>query len=580
MRTLPCVAGLIVLLGAASPQIVLPQSISPADLSLTEIASLANSDPVTAIARIDTALASLGPGNPRVTFDLFELKADLLVGLGRDDQAAPLYTDLGRFAATRRDVLERDPVAIFEKAATIYASAQQWQSARDVVLLILEEQRDGGQSGDVLAATLDRLADLSTRAGLAEDASAYSIAAETARALIGSEPSRSTGEGAYRAVEVFYATDRAQSGDPTPSEFYGYGRGKLELGIATVTIPDIHEPGIVEAPSIWRLEFGPNSARHVVLQSVVPVEKEAFYDALNGKLKDNGNSEAFVFVHGYNVKFDQAAKRAAQIAYDMNFPGVPILYSWPSRGSTVGYIPDTAVVRLSGRRLTGFLEELVDRTGSRTIHIVAHSMGNRALTDALELLALRRDVGPGDAPMFDQVLFAAPDVDADLFAEMLPTIRPLAKRLTLYASQKDWALAASRQLHGDAPRAGQGGVDMLADRNIDSVDMSELGEDMLAHSYFADDSSALADMMALFWRNAAPSQRCGLENTVAEAGIVPVWLYRAGQCADRKLVEVFANMQRENVNDLVAANRVLEQTVQDPQTARELSPVVLKLLGN
>src|SRR5690606_3207909 len=116
----------------------------------------------------------------------------------------------------------------------------------------------------------------------------------------------------------------------------------------------------------------------------------------------------------------EAAKRTAQMAYDMNFDGLPILYSWPSRASLLSYISDTAVVNLSGRRLTLFLEDLVQKSGAKRIHLIAHSMGNRALTDALELYALRHE---GEPPAFEQVLFTAPDLDAGLFAAMARTMR-------------------------------------------------------------------------------------------------------------------------------------------------------------
>ena len=116
---------------------------------------------------------------------------------------------------------------------------------------------------------------------------------------------------------------------------------------------------------------------------------------------------------------------------------------------------------------------------------------------------------------------------------MLPTIRPLARRLTLYASEQDWSLAVSRKLHGNALRAGMGGEVTLTDPLIDSIDMSELGDDMLTRSYFADDSSALADMMTLFWRNTAPRSRCGLSERRPENGAASVWHYDRGSCADR-----------------------------------------------
>lgn len=50
-------------------------------------------------------------------------------------------------------------------------------------------------------------------------------------------------------------------------------------------------------------------------------------------VRKTGKAEAFVFVHGFNVPFHEAAKRTAQMAFDMHFEGLPILYSWPSRAS-------------------------------------------------------------------------------------------------------------------------------------------------------------------------------------------------------------------------------------------------------
>lgn len=193
---------------------------------------------------------------------------------------------------------------------------------------------------------------------------------------------------------------------------------------------------------------------------------------------------------------------------------------------------------------------------------------------------MRRGLEAGSEPLFDQVLFAAPDVDAGLFAEMIPVIRPVARRLTLYASDQDWALATSKQLHGNAPRAGQGGADIVARSEFDSVDMSELGEDMLAHSYFADDSSALADMVALFWRNAAPNQRCGLQAEHRRNSKVPVWQYKAGSCADKTLVEVMTHLRQAKVNDATTARKIVAQTVADPVLASMVAPIVSKLFGN
>lgn len=565
-----------VLLCLAAPS-AWAQAVATIDPEFVDIDRAASEDPSDALARLDALLEELEEEDPRQVYDLFDQRTALLLALDRKAEAAALLAELAGYAAAQRDVIQRDPIPLYLQAAQLFKELNDPLAARDAQLAILDEQRAGGWSGDVLAETLEEIARLSDLAGRSDDAEGYRQSAADARDPLRTPPSRGVGDG-YRVVDVYYATDRARSGEPEPASFYGSGRGMLELGIATVTVPDVHQPGQIEAPSIWRLEFGPNAARHVVLRSVTPVEADTFFSEMNQEFSDTGWREAFVFIHGYNVTFDQAAKRAAQIAHDMNYVGVPILYSWPSRGRTSGYVSDAAVVRLSGRRLSAFLDDLLDRTEAQTIHIVAHSMGNRALTDALELLALRRGIVEGDPPLFGQILFAAPDVDAGLFAEMLPTIRPLARRLTLYASEQDWALAASRRLHGDAPRAGQGGSTTLIDPLLDSVDMSELGQDMLAHSYFANDSSALGDMMALFWRNAAPDRRCGLVAEPMVDALRPVWFYRVGRCEDQSIVNLIANLQRAEVNNLLAAERVVETVVPDAETARALMPIVAKLL--
>src|SRR5690606_10497977 len=180
------------------------------------------------------------------------------------------------------------------------------------------------------------------------------------RSIFETDPDKGT-----TTVRIYYATDRARTGDTDPDNFYGGERGELELGTATVSIPPHHVPGNIERPSIWTLEFSEDPARHVVLRAVTPGEREAVFAEMRSQLAETGSESAFVFVHGFNVPFNEAAQRTAQMAYDMDFDGLPILYSWPSRASVLSYIADTAVVNLSGRRLLTFLEDVVARSGAK-----------------------------------------------------------------------------------------------------------------------------------------------------------------------------------------------------------------------
>ncbi len=384
----------------------------------------------------------------------------------------------------------------------------------------------------------------------------------------------------FTRVKIYYATDRARSGSAVPNEFYGGQRGELEMGEATVSIPEQHRPGQIEKPSWWTFQFREDPERHVVLQSVTPGSPEAVFGAMRQQAAASGSQEAFVFVHGFNVPFHEAAQRTAQMAYDMNFDGLPVLYSWPSRASVMSYIADTAVVNLSGRRLSRFLEDLVAKSGATRIHLIAHSMGNRAMTDALELFALRYK---GKRPAFDQVLFTAPDLDAGLFAEMMKTIRPIANRITLYASNKDWALAVSRQLHGDAPRAGQGGRNILHTAEVDSIDMTGIGEDMLKHSYYANNPSALTDILSLFWRDAPPDKRCGMQKAQGENG--SYWIYSPAACGDDNvLLSTLSYLRRGSVATVKDArlflNRFIMPATADPEERSKLEKALGKLFGN
>ncbi len=518
---------------------------------LVAIDALVATDPPAALAEVDAALRdpnAVGtPPDLRVMLDLLKLRAELLEQLGDTRAAADAWSQLARTQAFSRKDLGDDPVPSYEKAAALYEVSGSVGQARGVMHAAIAAETETGREGEVLLRLYENLLRLAELSGDEETAA-------TARAILQqmNAPSLEFSDnesGGYVPIDVFYATDRARTGSRDPADFYSGNRAdRLELGIVTVTIPDTHQAGQVERPSVWKLEFSPSPSRHILLKSIEPMNADTFFGRMQREFSGAQERDLFVYIHGFNHDFEYAAQRAAQLTYDMGSSAVPVLFSWPSRNTTMGYISDTAAVRVSGRRLAVFLEDLVAESGATTVHVLAHSMGSRALTDALEIMALTRDAEIGDPPVFGQVMFAAPDVDAQLFSKMAQVFRPLSRRLTLYASSNDWALVSSRKLHGSAPRAGLGGDVLLADKSFDSVDMTALGEDMLAHNYFSNDSSALADMMTLFWTDTPPERRCGL--TSRETRFGRVWEYRKGICPSNDLVGIIANARQENVQSL------------------------------
>lgn len=473
----------------------------------SEVASaLAAGQPSIAIAAVERELATAD--TPELREALLRRVAELHEANGDPLLAAEAWRTLAGLLSERLGPRAQEVATAWEKVGDLEAETGNTTEAYSAYVAAMRVDIEAGAplAGHPLNARLDALtADLNLRQRVALESERASLL--TLTAAKGPKSSNGSGDDGYSMVRIYYATNRARTASLRPTELYGADRGPMDYGIAEVSVPRKHRAGALEAPSIFTLDVVENPDRHLILAAVQPLAKPDVLADMQLQLKKTGASEAFVFVHGFNVTFADAARRTAQMAYDMNFDGLPILFSWPSQGSLLGYMADGAVVQLSGRYLSEFLEDVVKRTGAKRIHLIAHSMGNRALTEALELYALRH---VGDKPAFDQVLFTAPDIDAGLFAKMMETISPAARRLTLYTSKNDFALKVSNSVNGGAPRAGEGVEGVFIPPFVDSIDMSVLGEDMLAHSYFADDVSALSDILTLFWRDAPPDRRCGL----------------------------------------------------------------------
>lgn len=289
------------------------------------------------------------------------------------------------------------------------------------------------------------------------------------------------------------------------------GNPVLELGVCEVSIPPDHRVGQVETPSILRLEFRENPTKHVILERTTLLETDAFYASLSQSVTKSAKQQAFVFIHGYNVGFDSAVKRTAQIAFDLNFDGAAICYTWPSNAGLADYKRDEASIGWTVTQLDRFLIDLTNRSGARTIHIVAHSMGNRALLQAIERMSLR-----GDVPKFGQVVLAAPDTDSGEFrTRFAPALVAASKRVTLYASSNDQALLASTRIHG-YNRAGLSGENLVITSGIETIDVSPVDTSLIGHSYYGDNPLLIRDLAAVVGLDLPAENRQWLKRSVLE----------------------------------------------------------------
>jgi esterase/lipase superfamily enzyme len=315
-------------------------------------------------------------------------------------------------------------------------------------------------------------------------------------------------------VKVFFATDRQHiSGAAGPANYFGTEPNPdpdpdgqhLLTGFVKVSIPPVHEVGQLERPfKWWIIEFKEDEKKHIVLKELTMVNGNDFYDALRQECDERApeNRSAFVFIHGFKTSFDDAAYRTAQLAYDLNFEGVPIMYSWPSKDNVFAYLDDRATAGSSWHHLQYFVERVARESGALRIHLIAHSMGNELLVNALGGLGRQPEI----KPLFDNVIMAAPDVDAEAFTDRnWAEIKDAAKRFTLYASSDDWALKISREWNHFV-RLGEAGGTLVVVPGLDTVDASGIDTNELGHSYYHC-KKLMDDLQLLMAKGLAPLER-------------------------------------------------------------------------
>lgn len=317
---------------------------------------------------------------------------------------------------------------------------------------------------------------------------------------------------AWDVVPVFFGTDREEQPDAKRLHFNSERGRRLQLGRAMVTVPKAHEVPNIERPWVVKIPYfdvtiyeeAEDPAKHFTMQEIKRLPQDEFLTLARQRIAASKSykDHALVFVHGYNTAFDHAVYRTAQIAYDLKFDGAAFLYSWPSGGAVASYTYDRESATASEPYLRQFLDLVVKQTGAKSVSIIAHSMGNQPLLDVLKDM---RSAAPQEVAI-NEVIFAAPDVDADNFANLAQRIEGIAKGVTLYAASNDRALIISRNFWrnpraGDVPAAGP-----LIVPGIETIDVSAASTDSFAlnHSGYAENNDLLQDIGKLILSGLRP----------------------------------------------------------------------------
>jgi len=308
---------------------------------------------------------------------------------------------------------------------------------------------------------------------------------------------------------VWFATNRRTN--LFKAGFSSNRSNKVSLGRVDVFVPESHRFSETGSPFWKRLLRFDVRDDHLRIQTLINRSRQQFYSEIAQATKiakdTEGQSSALLFVHGFNVTFEEAAIRAAQIGFDLKVQGATAFFSWPSCGKVTKYAADEASIEASEPYITDFLIDFAANCGADRIHLMAHSMGNRGLLRGLQRIAARAE--EASKLKFEQIFLAAPDVDRDVFVQLASLFTRHCTRATLYASGHDLPVFLSKMFHG-APRAGYVPPYTIV-HGIDTVEVPNFNVDLLGHSYFAQAEALLHDMFDLMQRDTVPARRQRIE---------------------------------------------------------------------
>lgn len=305
------------------------------------------------------------------------------------------------------------------------------------------------------------------------------------------------------AIPVFYATDRNDRGNGEAVHWGNESDVAPHYGMIESSILRSCATLVAGYPAWWPAVTDPRHPRaYFAIGRDRPYRDSAEMSAaiaaaLTGLQGGDPARPRIVilYLHGYNNGFADAAQRSAQLAFDLGSPVVPVFYSWPSQSSVRRYVWDSTRVQRSQPYVRELIRAILDQVRPDQLHIVAHSMGNRAAIAALLDLARER---PDLNRQVTSLTLLSPDVDQILFRRSaLPELGRIAGRVALFANRRDRPLAASNVENGGYP------LGTYADRGtpfvgaaLTTIDTTEVGDSLLRHADFEDQPAIMREIEA------------------------------------------------------------------------------------
>jgi esterase/lipase superfamily enzyme len=360
-------------------------------------------------------------------------------------------------------------------------------------------------------------------------------------------------------VDLLYVTDRAPIETADGSIAYGHGRSRtMALGRCVVeTGRDLAWEELVEESRNARHRRLPmrvveieelvrfpdasligdrtyvNVAADEAYAAAMAEANEQAGDIVDERLLATPLHEVYLFVHGYNNTFEDAACRMAQLWHFLGRRGVPMLYSWPAgRGGLRGYGYDRESGEFTVFHLKQVLRGVEQADWIDRLHIIAHSRGCDVVMTALRELHIEyraRGVDTAESLKLANLILAAPDIDMEVLTQRIGAegLLSLPDRFTIYLAADDraigfaaWFMASVRRL-GRLNAADFDDGDREALRVMDRLQLVDVAvrTDFFNHAYFIANPYVLSDLILVLRHDLPPGREHGRPLVRHETGL-------------------------------------------------------------
>lgn len=330
---------------------------------------------------------------------------------------------------------------------------------------------------------------------------------------------------------------------------YGFGRSN-SLAVGT-TVVDLGENttwrDLVRASRV-RKRFGKFQLRTVSTQEFLRMPPSPTpYEIIDGKIVNDPvagrkfqaginrlemeigrrldltpRKDVFLYVHGYNNSFEDAAFAMAELWHFFGREGLPIIYTWPAgHEGLFGYTYDWESSEFTVYHLKQVIKWLAEQPNIANIHLIAHSRGTDvALSAFRELVRWARASGHDPRKYFKIANFvlAAPDLDVQVVSQRIGAERlALAvDQAVLYSSPGDKAIGLAETLFA-SPKGRLGTLDISeldeattarAKANQSNVTVVNFkgGSTGYGHSYFRTNPAVSSDLVLMIRYGLKPGE--------------------------------------------------------------------------